>query len=64
MAAGLVLTRVTEGDTEVRLAPWSDGGPFVVARLSRTVEVRCRDLSVDRLALCDEHGRVTELDLA
>ena len=64
MEAGLVLTRVFEGDTEVRLAPWVEGDVMVVARLSGTRQVRCRDLSGDRLALCDEHGRVTELDLS
>lgn len=63
MDAGLVLVRVIEGDSEVRLAPWSEAEPYVVARLSGTIAVRCRDLAPDRLALCDEHGRVTELDL-
>lgn len=64
MDAGLVLWRAIEGDTEVRLVPWTVGDPFVVARLSRTVSVRCRDLSPTLLALCDEHGRVTELELS
>lgn len=64
MDAGLVLTRITEGDTEVRFAPWSEGRPIELARLSRAVVVRCRDFGPDRLALCDEHGRVTELDLS
>lgn len=64
MEAGLVLSRVVEGVTEVRLAPWAEGEPTIVARLAGTTQVKFRDLSADRLALCDEHGRVTELDLS
>jgi hypothetical protein len=63
MEAGLVLTRVSGGDTDVWLAEWGGAPPRVLARLSRTSRVRCRDLSPTRLALCDEHGRVTELEV-
>ena len=63
MEAGLVLLRVFQGDTEVWHADWQGAQPRVVARLSRTSRVRCRDLSPTLLALCDEHGRITELEL-
>jgi hypothetical protein len=63
MDPGVVLTRANEINTEVWLAEWSGAAPRLLARLSRTSRVRCRDLSPTTVALCDEHGRITELEL-
>ena len=57
------LTGVFDGNAEVFLSEWSTTQARVIARLSRTSRVRCRDLSPTLLGLCDEHGRITELEL-
>jgi len=67
--AGLVLWRPVEADTEVRFLGWSDeelrarSEPRLLARLWSTRHVTVRALDATRLALLDEHGRVTEVSL-
>lgn len=70
LAPGLVLARVVEGNTEVSLVEWPgampgsvDGTPRLLARLWGTREVVLRELGPTLLGLCDEHGRVTEIEL-
>lgn len=48
---------------EVLSLPWGEAELRGVAVLANTVHVQCRELPGDRLALFDEHGRVTEVDV-
>lgn len=66
---GLVLWRAIEGNTEVRFVGWSDAElraktePRLLARLWGTRRVTVREVERGRLAMLDEHGRVTELSV-
>jgi hypothetical protein len=63
MEVGVLFVRVLGGNTEVLLIDWERFELRVLARLASTTQVKVRDLTPERLALCDEHGRVTELDV-
>lgn len=60
--AGLVLVRWAAGVTEVWTVGWNALELRTLARLPGTSRVRCRALSPGRLLVCDEHGRVLELE--
>lgn len=69
LEAGLVLWRSVGPNTEVNFLGWSEEElrartePRLLARLWGARQVTVRALDATRLALLDEHGRVTEVSL-